>query len=282
VHPFRAISTARRHEHLRKYLEHQLQREGHIDWGAWRLPKRDALVQQLCDRSVAWNGTLDRDAFYQLVHGVGAPETDIRTLWAAFVAMANESERFGVVGETQRLRRLGASADPIKVYHVLQEDSHTALLLEALRAVGLDGVRLLRPRMIYKWLIGPMTYLPDSLRYALVLVGEAIGCVVLKRLQDWTQLFADGSGTDAYLRSLFEAILYDERLHVVHCRARLGPAGLAFAAALAPVSAWVVEATWPQIRRLGLDRAAILQGLREGIEIPPDAHWVPDDRSDRA
>ena len=111
-----------------------------------------------------------------------------------------------------------------------------------------------------------------------LLVGEALGCVVLRRLLDWCHLFADGAGTDEYLRALLENILYDERLHVVHCRARLGAAGVALAAALAPAAAAVVETTWPQIRRLGLDRRAVARGLYEGIEIPADARWVPDDR----
>jgi hypothetical protein len=276
--PFRSLAAAERERHLRCYLEHLRRRDGEIDWQRWRLPRRDAVVEALRDETISWRGRLDRDAFYQFVHGVGAPDTDLRTLWASFLAMANEGERFGVIGETKKLRRLGPAADPIQVYHVLQEDAHNRILLEALRCVGLEGVRWSRPRALYQWLIWPMAWFPDALRYVLVLVGEALGCVVLQRLVEWCHLFADGTGTDEYLRTLLTNILYDERLHVVHCRARLGPTGVAVAGALAPVSARVVEATWPQIRRLGLDRGAVAQGLREGIEIPADVRWVPDDR----
>jgi len=279
IQPFRAVAPAERERHLRSYLEHLRSRDGEIDWQGWRLPQRDAADAALRDATIAWRGRLDRDAFYQLVHGVGAPETDLRTLWAAFLAMANEGERFGVLSEVKKLRRQGAAADPIQVYHVLQEESHTALLLEALRAVGLPGVRFCRPRALYRGLIWPMAWFPDSLRYVLVLVGEALGCVVLRKLLEQCHLFADASGTDAYLRSLLTTILYDERLHVVHCRARVGPIGAAAAAALASVAARIVEFTWPQIRRLGLDRAAIARGLREGIEVPPGLPWALDDRT---
>jgi hypothetical protein len=165
------------------------------------------------------------------------------------------------------------------VYHVLQEDAHSRLLLEALRAVGLEGLRLRAPRALYRCLIWPMAYFPDSLRYVLVLVGEALGCVVLQRLLDTCHLFTDRSGTHAYLHRLLSRILYDERLHVVHCRARLGPIGVAAAAALAPVCAQIVQTTWPQVQRLGLDRAAIVRGLRDGIEVPADAAWVSPDWS---
>lgn len=272
--PFRALSDAERAEEIVAYHGHLLEREGEIDWETWTLPKREEQMRELRARQIVWKGRIDRDAFYQHFHRVGRPETDIRTHWAILAGISNESERYGVVLETRQLKRKGAQADPVQVYHVLQEDYHTAMLLEACRTLGLDGVRLLRPRRVHQWIIRAMTYMPDSLRYGLILVGESIGSVVTKLLRDTCHLFGDDPKVEEHLRAILTEIIDDERLHAVHCRARVGRWALPIARAVLPLATWVAVRAYPQIGRLGLDHRKLAEEIRRGVELPADVDWV--------
>ena len=271
--PFQPLSPAQRAREMEGYLAHLRAQDGEIDWDAWTLPQRAARMQRLRDEALDWQGPLDRDAFYQHFHRVGSPEVDLRTHWLILAALANESERFGVEIETRELKRKGRDADPVMVYHVLQEDFHTHLLLEACRTAGLPGVTLLDPRRAHRWIIHAMSHLPDALRYVLIAVGEAIGTAVVKRLRDTVYLFEDPA-VEERLRSILDEILDDERLHTVHCRTRLERWGLLAARWLLPLGAWVAVRTYPQIAHLGLDHRSLLAEIRRGIELPQGAEWV--------
>ncbi|MGH0028415.1 MAG: hypothetical protein ACQGVC_01380 [Myxococcota bacterium] len=271
--PFQALGPAARERERRGYLAHLRARDGEIDWEAWTLPRRAERMQRLRETPLEWGGPLDRDAFYQHFHRVGSPEVDPRTDWLILAALANESERYGVEIETRELKSQGRDADVVMVYHVLQEDFHTHLLLEACRTAGLPGVTLLDPRRAHRWIIRAMSHLPDSLRYVLIAVGEAIGTAVVKRLRDTVHLFQDPV-VEERLRSILDEILHDERLHVVHCRTRLEGWGLTAARWLLPLGARVAVRTYPQIGRLGLDHRTLLAEIRQGIEVPQGADWV--------
>ena len=234
-------------------------------------------MRELRQIPVASKKEVDRDAFYKLLHRVGEPKTNLQTLWAALAALANEGERYGVELETEKLQPEGSRADQIMVYHVIQEDYHTGLLLEACRLVGLEGVTLRQPRALHRWIIRGMAYLPDSVRYVLILVGEAVGTVALKMLHDTAHLFTETEEAAEHLRSILAEILYDECLHTVHCRSRIGRVGGWVARALTPIAAFVVESAYPQFRRLGLDRKRIVESLRRGVEIPAGVNWVEAD-----
>jgi len=273
--PFQPLADAERQRQRAAYLAHLRQRDGEIDFPRRRLPRREERMRELEANPLEWRGEMDRDAFYQYFHRVGKPEVDAKTLWLVAIAAANEGERFGADGETRRFDRLGPeNVDPIKLYHVLQEEYHTRLLLEACRSLGLGGLTLKEPKFLHRLIIHAMTYLPDRLRYVFILCGEIVGAVVFQILRDSCRYFPESPEVEERLRSILDEIIHDELLHVAYCRMHLGPIGLRVAKAMIPLVTEVLMRDLPQLRALGWDRAGLIARLRAGIEIPAGVDWL--------
>ncbi len=273
--PFQPLADAERQRQRAAYLAHLRQRDGEIDFPRRRLPRREERMRELEANPLEWRGEMDRDAFYQYFHRVGKPEVDAKTLWLVAIAAANEGERFGADHETRRFDRLGAeTVDPIKLHHVLQEEHHTRLLLEACRCLGLRGLTLKKPKMLHQIIIHAMTYLPDRIRYVLILCGEVVGLAVFRILLESCRFFPEFPRVEERLRSILGEIIHDESLHVAYCRMHLDFVGLRVARALIPVVTTILMRDLPLLRAFGFDRAAIVARLRAGIEIPEGVDWL--------
>lgn len=273
--PFRPLTDEEKLRENQAYLRHLGSRDGEIDFERRLLPRRETRQRELEADSLRWTGELDRDAFYQHFHRVGRLELDAKTLWVLAIAVSNEGERFGAEGEMRRFDRIGArQVDPLKLYHVLQEDYHTRLLLAACRCLGLDGLRLMKPKLFHRIVIHAMTYLPDSLRYVLILCGEIVGAVVFKLLRDTCRFFPESPEVEERLRAILDDIVHDEALHVAFCRSQLGPVRLRVARMLMPLVTFVLMRELPQLRALGFDRAQLMELLMRGVPIPDGVDWL--------
>ena len=273
--PFRPLSDEERQREYEGYLAHLRARDGELDFSRRLLPVREARQRGLEANPIRWRGELDRDAFYQHFHRVGKPELDAKTLWILTIAVANEGERFGAEGEMRRFDRMGPHrADPIKLYHVVQEAYHTRLLLEACRCLGLDGLTLMKPRWLHRVIIHAMTYLPDSLRYTFILCGEIVGATVFRLMHETCRFFPESPEVEARLRGILDEIVHDEALHVAFCRSRLSRRSLRVARALMPIVISVLMRQLPQLKALGIERDELERRLLGGVEIPHGVDWI--------
>jgi hypothetical protein len=122
-----------------------------------------------------------------------------------------------------------------------------------------------------------MMWLPERLRWILVLCGEVVGCVVFEILREKSSLFSAQPEVEERLRALLGEIYHDELLHVAYLRARLHPWAIRFAHRIAPLVAGGVMREVPQFYTLGCSKCEFVARLRRGLEIPPELDWVEPD-----
>lgn len=276
--PFRVLAPRERTQQLDAYREFLRRRDGEMDFEARWLSRREPFMARLAEHPVLCEEGLDVDAFYQHLHRVGAPDLDERTIWALAIAISNQSESYGVEGEIQKwLARGYRDADPIALYHLVEERYHSRMLIEACRTSGLRNLRLKLPRRTHRTMIRIMHGFPDQLRYIPIYCGEVLGCVVFPMLRERCSLFEAEPEVAQRLRSLVSEIELDETGHVIYFRALLRPWALRIAQHLMPLITRLFMRDVPQIGALGLDPDELLRRLRAGVAIPPPMAWLAPD-----
>jgi hypothetical protein len=277
--PFRILEASERGRHMAAYEQHLGQRDGTLDLAAKRLSRRESYLEDLRNKPVRWAGELDVAAFQRYFGGGKGPPPDLRTAWLVAAAEANEGECYGVGLELDRFARRhpdGQGAETAYLHLLLQEHYHTRLLQELCRTCGLT-VELQRPGLSQRAVIRLMMWLPEHLRWILVLCGEVVGCVVFEILREKSSLFAAEPEVEERLSTLLGEVYHDEILHVAYLRARLSPWAIRIARRIAPLVAGGVMREVPQFYTLGCSRREFVARLRRGLEIPAEIDWL--DRS---
>jgi hypothetical protein len=252
--PFRPLGREQARRLLTACLRELEHRDGPLDFEAQLLPHRERRLRELLASRVAWRGRLG--------------DAGARGIWLAGLSKANESESWGAEGEYRRLRARGTrNVDPGELYVLIEEQYHRRLLAEAWHTCGFEPGDPLPPAPI-RLLIRVMQHLPGWIRYAPILCGEVLGCVVFQELLDRCQLFSEQPEVEARLRTLIEEVLDDERLHVLYSRARLGAWGVRLARGLLPLVALVFTRSIPQLLELGCERSHLIEQIRTGLPLP--------------
>lgn len=277
--PFRILGPSERVRHLEAYLEFLRERDGAIDTDACTLAKRESYFRHLEAKPVEWEGDTDAAGFHLHFRGIASPEIDPRTVWLLAAAKANVGEAYGVEVELRSFRGRPdrATANPLYLHLMFEEQYHTRILGEICRTCGIEPERR-SPPWIQRMMIHAMMYLPDRVRWIPILAGEVLGSEVFRLLREGAGLFSEQPEVEERIRSLLTEIWIDEVFHVAYLRAKLGPLGIRVARWLLPVIARSVMRDVPQLHRLGWTRETVLARIRRGIEIPPGIGWMPPDR----
>ena len=275
--PFRVLTPAERTRHLDAYLRFLHERDGERDTERFTLSKREAFFRDLDAKPVRWQGEIDETGFYQHMRGTGSPPLSPRTVFLVAAAKSNLGEAYGVEVELDAYsRRPHRSDDPLYLHLMFEENYHTRILDELCRSCGVEPERTLPPwptRMV----IHAMMYLPDRIRWILILAGEVLGSEVFKLLRERIGVFSEEPEVEERVGALLREIWIDEVFHVAYLRAKVGPIGIRLARWLLPLITVSVFNGVPQGHRLGLTRKAVLERIRGGIEIPPDNDWMQRD-----
>ena len=261
--PFRILGARERRAHLAAYERHLDQRDGTLDLAAMRLARRESYLEDLANKPVRWRGDL------------GAAR-ELRTTWLVAAAKANEGESYGVELELRRFAQRhpdGRGADVAYLHLLLQEHYHTRLLRELRRSCGVEA-EMERPGASQRAVIQLMMWVPERLRWILVLCGEVVGCAVFEILREKCSLFSSQPEVEERMAALLTEIHHDEVLHVAYLRARLRPWAIRVARWIAPWVAAGVMREVPQVYTLGYSRREFLARLRRGLEIPAEIDWV--------
>ncbi len=277
--PFRVLAPAARGGHLAAYEAHLEERDGALDLATRTLARRETYLEELSHKPVLWHGDFDVEAFTALFGGGKGPAPDMRTAWLVTAAEANEGECYGVALELRRFAQRhpdGRGAEVAYLHLLLQEHYHTRLLVELCRTCGLD-VEMQTPGLSQRAVIQLMMWVPESLRWILVLCGEVVGCIVFEILREKSSLFSAQPEVEERLRSLLGEIYHDEILHVAWLRARLHPLAIRCARGIAPLIAAAVMREVPQFHALGCSRREFVERLRRGLKIPPELDWLDQD-----
>jgi hypothetical protein len=280
--PFRVLDDAERESQLAAYRAFLDARDGAPDVSARRLALREPRMDAIESRSLVWEGAADSRAFAECMNGDDSRVRDARTEWVLVAGLANQTEGYGVDVELPRVTRKGTlprlrQPDLLLSIYV-QEAYHCRILAEACRCCG---IRLVRrpPGIANRILIGVIGMLPGALRWIPIMAGELVGTAVFRHLAARLDLFDERPDVRETLRALLDEIWIDEVGHVAYLRAQLGPIALAAVRTLLPLVVLGVIKDLPPLRQLGMTAKALMDSLREGVEIPPGATWIEPDRS---
>jgi hypothetical protein len=277
--PFRILGARERSRHLAAYERHLRERDGTLDLAAKRLARRESHLEDLANKPVRWRGESGAAALAIPPDRGKGSARELRATWLVAAARANEGECYGVALELRRFARRhpdGRGADLPYLHLLLQELYHTRLLQELRRTCGVEG-ELQRPGLSQRLAIQLMTWVPERLRWLLVLCGEVVGCLVFEILRERCSLFSAQPEVEERLSSLLAEIHHDELLHVAWLRARLHPWAIRVARWIAPLVAVGVLREVPQVYALGCTRREFAARLRRGLEIPAELDWVDPD-----
>lgn len=278
--PFRVLDERERAEQLASYREFLEARDGKPNIANRTLSLREPRMRAIEGQSLVWPGAVDPRAFARCMAGDHAAPRDARTEWALVAGLANQTEGYGVDIELPRVTRSKAlprlrEADLLLSIYI-QESYHCRILAEVCRACGVELERR-PPGLANRILIGVIGALPGAFRWIPIMAGELVGTAVFKHLAARLDLFDERPEVRESIRSLLTEIWIDEVGHVAYLRAQLGPLALAVVRALLPLVVPGVVRDLPPLQALGLTPRALLESLREGVEIPEGATWIEDE-----
>lgn len=276
LEPFRILTQKEREQTLEGYLRFLQERNGEMDVANRTLSRREALLAELRKKPVSLDVEIDCHSAREQLSKGGDHEFDVdeRAIWLIAVNKVNESEQYGIDIELDGYFARGTDGvDPRQLYVMLEEQYHTQLLEEACRTCGIEMGPALPP-WNRRLLIHMSCKLPECVRWIPVLCGEAVGCVVLKRLRDRADVFSAQPEVAERLRSLLHEIWIDELGHVAFLRARIGPTGVRIGRALMPLVAGVLLRDITGLRKLGYSVGSVLAAARTAVEVPPEMEWI--------
>lgn len=238
-----------------------LARDGLPELAAERLPERDAFFAGLPplagNAAAAWS------------------PRDPRAALVAALGKANQGEAYGVDYELAALQRNGEPADGLFLHVALQERYHTRLLAAACEACG-GALDRTPPPPGMRFLIRSMSWLPDSLRFLLILCGEVVGAGVFDLLHEARRAFRADAAVEARVGTLLAQIHHDELAHVAYCRTRVPRWLLPLGRVLQPFVTRAVLAGIPEFAELGGGTRAARARLNRPLRLPAGMGWLAD------
>ncbi len=274
IDPFRILSREERESQIASHRDFQRARDGELELPARRLSKREAFLEEIDARPVRWAGDFDRDGFHRGMAGDRGPQQDLRVTWLLAVARANVGEHYGVELELERFARNDFEGVDRHLLHVALEDrDHTRFLSRVCEVFGVP-LELDTPGLVGRVVTRAMNYLPDALRFPLILCGEVTGAVFFRILLERCDLFAAEPEVEQRLRLLIGEIVTDETGHVAFCRARVEPALIGPARGLLPFVASALLRELPEFGRLAGGRSEVMRRIRAQLPVPEAAAWL--------
>jgi hypothetical protein len=251
--PFRILSADERRAQQEGLIRQMIARDGEPFVSGRRLAQREKVLEEM-RKPIHWVGAKPRQE--DLVDHLSGrrPSQDPRILWLAAATRGQLGERAGIDPELDRFdRRHWAGADLGLTYMALEDHYHTLLFEQLLRCCGIEPtLDIPSPYAFWRWL---MNYLPDSIRFAPVLVGETCGATLMIVLAETVDVFREPE-LEARLRWIVEEIVTDELGHVAYSRARVRPAHMRIARTLVHPAARALARSIPEAASLagGHDR----------------------------
>jgi hypothetical protein len=276
--PFRILSADERRTQQEGLLRQMMARDGEVWVSGRRLAQREVFLEEI-RKPIHWVGP--KPSQQELVDHLSGrrPSQDPRILWLATATRGQLGEQAGIDPELDRFdRRNWAGADLGLTYMALEDHYHTLLFEQLLRCCGIEPkLDVPRPYAFWRWL---MNYLPDSVRFAPVLVGETCGATLMIVLAETVAVFREPE-LEARLRWITEEIVTDELGHVAYSRARVRPAHMRIARRLVHPAARALVQSIPEAASLAGGRDRLVDRMVRGPLLTEAAlSWLGPDARD--
>jgi hypothetical protein len=247
-------------------------RDGEPQVGGRRLPIRDRVLEEM-RKPIHW--LAEKPSAQALCDHLTRrkPSQDPRILWLAAATRGQRGEQAGIDPELDRFdRRHWAGADLGLTYMALEDHYHTLLFEHLLAACGMEpDLTVPKPYEFWRWL---MNYLPDSIRFGPILVGESCGATLMAVLSETVNVFQEPE-LEARLRWITEEIVTDEIGHVVYSRARVTPRQMHWARRLVSPAARALVRAIPEAAALaGGAQSLFMRMLRGPVLTETALKWL--------
>lgn len=232
---FAPISESDRAPLMAAYVASLHLRNGEISERTLELPAREGFLARWAASNPGWQGAAPTEAYQRIVAGGAIKASDPRlALWMAYMAMTNQAEEYGVnVRLDDELPGEGDEKEAYK-YIAREELYHTRMLLDGVRALGVEA-KLAPPPLPLRLFLRFFPRLPTMWTDCITLIAEAVGITLFCRLRAIAMELFEGTPMGAHLATLVDEIIIDEVGHVTFLRSRLGEDGLRWARRLSPV-----------------------------------------------
>ncbi len=230
---------------LAAYLQSLRHRNGELSADNLSLPSREAFLARWLGNNPGWTGRAPAEAYRRIASGGPIRRDDPRlALWMAYMAMTNQAEEYGVnVRLDDELPGEGDEKEAYK-YIAREELYHTRMLLDGVRALGVEAELAPPPRGL-RLFLKFFPRLPTMWTDCITLIAEAVGITLFCRLRALAAEFFEGSPMGPHLAALVDEIIIDEVGHVTFLRSRLGEGGLRWARRLSPVVVPLLMRSFP-------------------------------------
>lgn len=250
---FNSLSKAQRKQFQDRYLAFLRNRDGIPNSEAGTLSNRESVFAHIERRPVrrpgpaVEQGVFDHNAVENDYADAGLSKTE---LWAVCAAKMSRAEQYSVQYLADHGKTLGGALDDPRTFIELEEQYHTRILADALRALGVKA-RFRRPAWRTRVALHAILALPHWLSDLTVLCGELIGVASFKLLLDSArELFASEPSTLHRIEYLLNQIIIDELGHVLYLRSVLGPVRLGLARLILPIVAQAIVSDTPEAVQL--------------------------------
>lgn len=257
---FDPVDDGQREPLLQAYLDYLVQRDGPVEPGTGRLPKREVSLAAMNSTGVRYDGEISQADFDRLYSrfSAAAPELSRTLLLLLLFCKMNAGEAYGVrvvkrvhAKEFQNPRDL-----PTRAIQFAQEEEeyHTRILVGAAKHFDVRAEGVYYPPAALKVLIGGLAYAPKPLFHPILFGAEVAGVYVF----NWTlhripAMLKDQPELVDALEERLTEVLIDEIGHVTLNRLVLGEFGRGMGQRLAAQTVRGMPMITPELKPVGFD-----------------------------
>ncbi|MBM4391259.1 MAG: ferritin-like domain-containing protein [Deltaproteobacteria bacterium] len=267
---FASMEESDRAPLMARYVESLRRRNGEISDSSLQLPAREGFLARWAASNPGWSGRAPTEAYQRIVGGGAIHRDDPRlALWMAYMAMTNQAEEYGV--NVRLDDELPGEGDEKEAYQYIAREElyHTRMLLDGVRALGVNA-SLAPPPLGLRLFLRFFPRLPTMWTDCITLIAEAVGITLFCRLRAIAMELFEGTSMGAHLTSLVDEIIIDEVGHVTFLRSRLGERGLRWARRLSPVVIPLLMRSFPMAGPLlGLEAYRRMVDTFTWDDLPP-------------
>ncbi len=274
---FAAAPKDLRRARLREYGEYLEARDGELNLANQTLSRREDSIKRY-ETPPRVPREMDEAEFrkqYVSFDKRKAPSPEMLLLLS--LVKVNSAEAYGVSRNFQRtMDRALKNDDDAELRILCEEGYHTRILLSSANRYGIEVREPYRPPSALRVIIGSIATAPMAIARPLTLAGEIIATLMfIKLLHAAERVLANDPETRDAVMERLEEICVDERGHISYNRMHMGPADLAEARLILPMTARIMSTVFPEMVALGAFPIDVLKELRLLMEPKhlPESVW---------
>jgi hypothetical protein len=260
---FASVPKDARAGRLKEYRDYLIERDGELDLEHRTLARREVSMKRY-ETPPEFLRELDEAEFRKQYATFDERKVQSKEMLLLLALVKiNSAEAYGVSRNFDRtMNRALRNEDDSELRILCEEGYHTRILLSSANRYGIELHEPYTPPSALRAMIGGIATAPMAVARPLTLAGEIIATLMFTKLIAVTErvLEHDPETRDAILERIME-ICVDERGHISYNRLHMGPADLAQARLILPLTARIMSTVFSEMVALGAYPTEIMREL---------------------